>query len=387
MAEGRFAVVNESFDIWHKHAYNVDSLYPQATVYAPDGTLFATVDLDYVAASKGLYKGSFTPNVPGSFAYEVTWYSDSGHTTEDPAEGGDNGIVYVDHKLSRGPASSVGGGIDSSQIDKIVDKIWEKMLDDERSAGEVLLSRSDFNPETDIVKTEVNFDEVVSRLTKNIAQVVFRISRDIEKIPTDKQKDYSKEFVVLKKNIQKVSEAQRFGHIIESVNHVKEELVKAKTDIIQGYPIYDYTPVKEIDAQLKILAGNIRNEIGNIKMPEFDYSHFGSLKDEVKSMVNSIEKPKDYTNELDNILKVARASLANNPNRSLDELGGSISDLDKRLQTLESLRTLMIQIQNIVRTQHSQLLQVMDMLAKVMGGRTDKILGNQANTISAFNQI
>ena len=133
-------------------------LYPQTIIYdEADDSVVDTVNLAHV--SSGLYVGRWTNNgIKKRYYTQTIIYTDSYGGTESPIDRPDSDSLNIGYFATggvfgsaRGSTKVVSKDLTDKEIKKIIDGVVKELkpLIDEKSS---------FNPETDMVKTDINID-------------------------------------------------------------------------------------------------------------------------------------------------------------------------------------------------------------------------------------
>lgn len=161
-AEGyRIISIGETTKLSFQSLFRDTTLYPQAKVYkSGSDTVDSTVNLSHIASSNGFYRGDFTPSEETEYDIIITPYTDSGYTTVSGNEGPATIKIIAKDIISQPKGTvSMGGGMLEGDIESIIEKtakeVWKIKFDNGKTAKEELMSKSEFNVEEDIVKTDI----------------------------------------------------------------------------------------------------------------------------------------------------------------------------------------------------------------------------------------
>ena len=158
----RAGTIGTVFRLAYQHPYRDNALFPRAKVYDSSDVSIATISLGQVVGVEGFYTGNWIASVAaGLYNVVITPYTDAGFTAVSDSDGNVSEIIQVESSASSASFAGVMGGITLDDIKLIAEEVWKYLLQG-RKAGEVLVSRSEFNPEIETVKAHtVNLDEVV----------------------------------------------------------------------------------------------------------------------------------------------------------------------------------------------------------------------------------
>ena len=228
--------------------------YPQAKIYNSGNTLITTLNLTHQV--DGYYMNTYSTSIEGLYSILYTVYSDSGYSvinTDYPVE--ENDIWTNDH---------LGGAISFPQKfndnmqkvdwDKIGQKVWKtniKDIKEKDSAGQILKSKSEFDPQEDYV--QVDLKEVLQSINDNKTTIDF--SGVVSGLNGLKEQ--------LKIVLESYKQKDEFNKILESLKQLKEK--DTIVDLSEVLIAIDNIHMPEDKSQE--LVSKISKEIQQIKFP------------------------------------------------------------------------------------------------------------------------
>ena len=214
------------------------TLYPQSKLYDVDGNLIDTVNLTHLA--DGYYQGSYTPN--GNYKHLTAHYriyTDSGHTVlSDYAAVSDK--IYVAYDAKNFGGGGVVQGLTKKEIESIAKLVWES--DEAKKLKELIAKKSEFDPQKDLVKTNIEIPTVNLREIKDSLNTLLS---EVKNKKTISGKDYFPELKKLK-------------DLILGIRIPDNKELKQKLDLIQQSVSSLHSPqVKFSEQEISKIAGLI----------------------------------------------------------------------------------------------------------------------------------
>lgn len=141
--------------------FQTTGLFPRARVLNSSGSVAETVNLSANGTIAYHYTGSWTPPSEGQFTAVVDVYTDSARTVlSDNISGADIHIRIKDISGSRGAKHALGAAKLSRKdmemlVEEVAKRVWEYQLKSGRSANLTLSAKSEFDPASQVVKTDL----------------------------------------------------------------------------------------------------------------------------------------------------------------------------------------------------------------------------------------
>ena len=165
MSNFDWAFAGEAFYIRWIAPFQTTGLFPRARIINSSGSLVTTVSLTANATITYLYSGSWTPPNEGQFTVVIDVYTDSGFTTLHESFDGTTVDLRVKEVGGGFRGGALGGKevkkpLTEEEVDRIARAVWQLKIGSGVSAEATLTAKSEFNPETDSVKTESMMTEI-----------------------------------------------------------------------------------------------------------------------------------------------------------------------------------------------------------------------------------
>jgi hypothetical protein len=201
--------------------YQETGLYPQVKILDSSGALVDTIDLTANVTVTYVYQGSWTPTSEDEYTAIYTIYTDSGHTTISESISGMDEFIRVKRIPSREAVVMGGGGgegITKNEIEKIIDNYYQKIKVE-------LDKKSEFNSETDKVKTDIKIPEVnlsnVESKFDDLRTYLFNYKNEIVK--TIKSKDLPVNNIIQEIKNNNAQLRNLYGLVLSSLENKKEQ--------------------------------------------------------------------------------------------------------------------------------------------------------------------
>lgn len=258
------------------------SLYPQTKIYdEDDGSLVDTINLTH--KSSGLYVGDFTNDGQRKRYYTQTIiYTDSGYTTESPIDRPDSDSLVIGFNTTGGVFGSSKGGtviakkdLTEEEIKKIVKALMKEL-------NPILDKKSEFNPEEDVVKTDVTLD----------------VSGVISKLDDIKNNMGDVDIIKSQQQIGEAVEKIKQGVLAIKDEH-KAEILKTKQEIIDNI-----LPNTEKLDNLELNSVELNNQTSDLanKLSKFNVDDVNSIfyktMDDINKQTEVLKNTSDNITEL-----------------------------------------------------------------------------------------
>ena len=225
-------------------------LYPQAKIYNNAETLMATVNLTH--RQDGLYTSTTSIDSEGVYTMQTIAYEDSGHTSQSGVDEILSETISIQYSWRPSMGSSK-ADVDPSQIKKAVEEALKDKLE---KIMEELKKKSEFNPKSDLVKTDIK--------QTSLRPILDKI--DKIKIPQVKVVDNSKQISELKNQVIGAIEGIPKTELDTTgiIGEIKKQDDKEfKNNIIKS--INNLTTKKDLQGGLKsIPRENLKGDVGVI---------------------------------------------------------------------------------------------------------------------------
>uniref|UniRef100_A0A6H1ZXI9 Uncharacterized protein n=1 Tax=viral metagenome TaxID=1070528 RepID=A0A6H1ZXI9_9ZZZZ len=226
-------------------------LYPQAKIYDNAETLMATVNLTH--RQDGLYTGTTAAlNDEGVYTMQTIAYEDSGHTSQSGVDEILSETISIQYSW-RPSFGSTKADIDPKVIKSAID---EALKDKLKEVMEELKKKSEFNPKSDLVKTDIK--------QTSLRPILDKI--DKIKIPQVKVVDNSKQISELKNQVISAIESIPKTEFDTTgiIGEIKKQDDKSfKNNIIKS--INNLTTKKDLQGGLNsIPRENLKGDVGVI---------------------------------------------------------------------------------------------------------------------------
>jgi len=325
---------SETTKLTYHSELGTTGLYPQVKVYN-GSTLVTTLNLAEVG--NGYYYVDYAPD--GTYKYlfcQIIPYTDSGHTIKAEADLETSIDLYVEYPY-RMPMGRVGG----VEIDykKLAKEIWHYKIGDE-NAEQVLSKKSEFNPESDIVKTDLKIEKPVLNIRAiqdTISEKISQLEKTIASIKTQKINFPKLDLKPILDEIKK--------------NNNKEDLIKINS-----------------------MVGKLETSITNLPSVEIPHETFNQINNRVKDIYAQLDK-------MDNV------SIISDLDDKVSFLNQQISQLKSQNQSGEILQKLEILVDLKKLIIESQ--DLLEALNQVEGERATKIVKaiEKILTLISLNQL
>jgi hypothetical protein len=214
-----------------------EDLFPQAIIYSAGGTVQSTTNLTH--DQSGAYSGTVAAPDEGHYYVQYIMYTDAGHTTQSGVDPIISETLDVAHSGIAFGSVERGGGPNADEITKPILVELNKVL-------EKLDKKSEFQPSTDVVKTNLKMPDMEAAI-KKINQIVV----------ANKAKDYSAEL----QNI-----GSRITSALNAIQSIKFPMIPAPVDHTQELAgienaLMDNTAIEE----LATLVGELDSRFSEIK--------------------------------------------------------------------------------------------------------------------------
>lgn len=355
----RIASVGETVRLsWRTNDGN-NGLFPQAVVVSDSGALVSTTNLTVisVAGVAGAYEATYTPTTEGEFNIYYSVYSSSANrTAQTPVselyEGNTEVLKVRSFSVFSGVASSAGGFTedDIKDLVKALKKVnfWQQKLSSGKTAEEELLSKSEFNPEIQVVKTDIEIPET------DLSTLESKVNSIASLMPTIKS-DLAKEVESIKKwfpttGLDKFPEVlaglsslnliiSSIPKLIEGINNVSqikklEELLTSQEQVLASLSqsAQDQTKVNELQISL--------NSALDILKSVATSSSLSSLENTVTALSKELVT---FQENMSNVSKADKAevdNLVNQLNQVLNGIATDISNIKEKEGILGAIKKL-----------------------------------------------
>jgi hypothetical protein len=240
-------------------------LFPQAVVVNESGTVVSTVNLSSVslAGVVAAYEGNYVPTTTGEFnIYYSVYTSSANRTAQTPVSemyGGGTDVLKVRFFPVQSMGASFSGMTDDDlaafvkELNKL--NFWSQILSSGRTAEQELLAKSEFDAQTQIVKTDVVIPQVdLNPILTGLRQV----ESSIPTLQQIKKEVSSSEVLMSKQIIQSEESLQNFLGIFFST--LEQKVSALQPLIIQADNAQKLEEVKNLLVQqwddLGALQGN-----------------------------------------------------------------------------------------------------------------------------------
>ena len=332
-----------------------NSLFPQAVIVDDTGTIVATKNLSVisVAGVAGAYEVSYTPATNGEFnIYYSVYTSSANRTAQTPVSElyeGNTEVLKVRSFPVFGNTASV-GGLSDDDLKPVIEAIkkinvWSQSLASGRTAEQELLAKSEFNPQEEIVKTDIEIPEVNLAPLKNqlidlekkiplLSQIKGEIAKIKEWIPEDKSPEVTSRIDSLQVIIQDIQPLLKEANNIEAISVLGTLLSETKEmigSISNAKEILEGT--QTVVASIEILKSSVES-IGSISSLEEKFS-------QVNENINKVEKNLGTINIQDRELL---EKLIGQLKEMMKKISVDISDIQQKEGILGSIKRLTEQL-------------------------------------------
>uniref|UniRef100_A0A6H1ZKU1 Uncharacterized protein n=1 Tax=viral metagenome TaxID=1070528 RepID=A0A6H1ZKU1_9ZZZZ len=199
------------------------TLYPQAVIKNSAGTTMDTVSLTH--DSNGLYAGTTALLVDeGTYSCQFLVYTDSGHTSLS----GVDEIVHETISIQRSWRPSFGGGGEATIPKKILDPLLKLLKDisDRQDKLEIeLAKKSEFNPNRDVVKTDIKPTSL-----RFLVDKLDKLKNPVVKVDTTQITSFLKK---MDKRIEKADFTPNERRIINAISNIRFDTPKISLDSVE----------------------------------------------------------------------------------------------------------------------------------------------------------
>lgn len=312
----------ETIPISYHSEVGTTGLYPQGKIYN-GATLVTTVN--FTEVGNGYYYYDYTPD--GSYKYlmvKIVPYKTAAYVVKDE----ENLETSVDLVVEYFYRPSMGGGSVSAEIDykKLVQEVWNYQINNKK-AQQVLLDKSEFNPKSDIVKTDLKIEKPVFN-TRILQDLITDKMVKLEEVVRTTKTAIIKQSVDLKpiiaeiKKIDNKNDLNNLLLVIDKINNKIEKLPQEKVSL------------NEINIELK----NIKEQISQGD----SLTMIDSLEERIKELTKEIKidrkenKDEKIVKELET-LKTIKNTIQEN--QEMIEMLNKVDDkrIEKVLKVLEKL--------------------------------------------------
>lgn len=355
----RLSSVGETVRLsWRTNDGN-NGLFPQAVIVSDAGVLVSTTNLSVisVAGVAGAYEASYTPTTEGEFNIYYSVYSSSDNRdAQTPVselyEGNTEVLKVRSFPVFSGVASSLGGFTedDLKDLTKAFKKInfWKQKLSSGKTAEEELLAKSEFNPDIQIVKTDIEIPET------DFSTLESKINSIASLMPTIKT-DLTKEIKSIKEWFPTVS-LDKFPEVlnglsslnlvvssipklIEGINNISQ--IKKLEDILvsQGQTLSSLSQSAQDQTKVDELQVSLNNALEILKSVA-TINSLSSLENTVSSLSKELDAFQTNMSEVSKADKAEVDNLVNQLNQVLKGISSDIQNIKEKEGILGAIKQL-----------------------------------------------
>jgi hypothetical protein len=273
--------------------YQTTGLFIQARVLDSTGAVVATVDLTANATIAYNYEGSWTPAADGEYraiydVYESAAARTAGTPKSESISGADDAIRVKDVTSTVNTTPQIFGNsvdLNEEQIKKIskdiIKSVWKEKLSNGATAEDTLITRSDFDPEHQLVKTDIKIPEVSFTDLEDKIDVILKrsnkadVKKELAKLLKDNESFLSDKFKDIITEIQNKYNQNDvvIGYFEELRQTIIENAYKGSDDKkildkIEESNAKNSQKIEEVAQNISSLLDNTKENIDSIKFVE-----------------------------------------------------------------------------------------------------------------------
>jgi hypothetical protein len=269
----RWGFANVALTLRWASPYREEGLFPQVKILDSDGDVDSTVNLSANSNLAHVYENTWTPTAEGDYdaiyiVYPTAADRTNGTNAREDLSSGDEAIRIKRIPTDVRPMLS-GGGAELKEIKKAIKDVivdfWKYKLNNNKTAEDTLVSRSDFDVEKDIVKTNIKIPKFSTKDLKDF------ITREISESVSDTNRNMA---LLIKKRLE--PSAKLLNQVIEFVK-----------------------PISELSSKIS----GFKTDIGKLNVSIKSNSQISTnLKAKVSGITNNLDKLQSITGQVNNLL-------------------------------------------------------------------------------------
>ncbi len=297
----RWGFANVALTLRWASPYRETGLFPQVKILDSDGDVAKTINLSANTNLAHVYENTWTPLAEGDFDAIYIVYPTSADRTAGTNAREDLSTADEAIRVKRIPTDVRpilgGGGTELKDIKKAIKDVivdfWKYKLNNNKTAEDTLVSRSDFDSEKDIVKTNLKMPEFPLKELKDF------VTREITESISDTNRNMA---MLIKKKLE--PSAKLLNQVLEFVKPISELSNKIngfKADI--GKLDVSIKSGNQISDNLKVKVSGITNNLDKLQ----------SITGQVNSLLLGVNQINSNVKSLDlsKVVKSLRSELDN----------------------------------------------------------------------------